>query len=71
MHFPAVHHTPIRPTANQNTQSLNTATEEAILTLSLAKTGAHKHDVLLDHLMTLLLVEANLPGTLAEVSMLE
>lgn len=70
LHFPAVYHTVVPTTANQNTQ-VDTPIEEAILTLSLAKTGltaAHKHDILLDHLMTLILIEANLPTTLAEVN---
>jgi len=70
LHFPAVHHTPI-PATNQNTQSADTAIEESILALLLAKNGAvtsYKHDVMLDHLMTLVLIEANLPGTLAEVN---
>ena len=71
LHFPPVYHTAIAATDNQNTQSVDTPIEEAILTLSLAKTGvtaSEKHDVLLDHLMTLVLIEANLPATLAEVN---
>ena len=68
LHFPAAHHTPIMPTANQSAQSADGAIEEAILMLSLARTGATvSHDIVLDHLMTLILIEANLPGTLAEV----
>lgn len=73
LHFPAVYHTPITPTTNQSIQSLNTAIEEAILTLSLANSSSlasRNHDVLLDHLITLILIEANLPATLAEVSWL-
>ena len=64
-------HTPITSTSDQNAQSVDGPIEEAILTLSLAKTGAmasHKHNIVLDHLMTLILIEANLPGTLAEVN---
>lgn len=70
LHFPAVHYTPITAT-NQNTQSVDTSIEESILALSLTKSGAvtsYKHDIVLDHLMTLVLIEANLPGTLAEVN---
>ena len=57
------------PTANQNAQSADGAIEEAILMLSLARSGAMvSHDIVLDHLMTLVLIEANLPGNLAEVN---
>ena len=57
------------PTANQNVQSADGAIEEAILMVSLAKTGPMvSHNIVLDHLMTLVLIEANLPGTLAEVN---
>ena len=53
------------PTPNQNAQSADGAIEEAILMLSLARNSAK--DIVLDHLMTLILIEAKLPGTLAEV----
>ena len=66
-----MHYTPATSAANQNAQSVDTPIEEAILALSLTKNDAvlsHKHDIVLDHLMTLVLTEANLPGTLTEVN---
>ena len=69
LHFPAAHHTPIIPTPNQNAQSADGAIEEAILMLSLARNSAK--DIVLDHLMTLILIEAKLPGTLAEVMLVK
>jgi len=70
LHYPASRHTPIAAT-NQNIHCATTAIEEAMLVLSLARNGV-SHDassdiIIMDHVITLILTEANLPGSLAEV----
>ena len=70
LHYPASHHMPIAATT-QNVHCATTAIEEAMLVLSLARSGV-SHDtssgiIILDHVITLILTEANLPGSLAEV----